>query len=47
MKKKTMKGKRLCPICDNEPDEDEDTCPEYGSYVEEPAYDAMDDEDEE
>jgi len=25
----------------------EDVCPECGSYVEEPAYDAMDDEDEE
>lgn len=45
-----MTGKRKkkrCPICDAELDEDEDICPECGSMVEEPAYDAMDDEDEE
>lgn len=45
-----MTGKRKkkrCLICDAELDEDEDICPECGSYIEEPCYDAMDDEDEE
>jgi len=36
-----------CQICDEELSEDEIICPSCGSYVEEPAYDAMDDEDEE
>jgi rRNA maturation endonuclease Nob1 len=39
--------KKRCPICDAELDEDADMCSECGSYVEEPAYDVMEDEDEE
>ena len=38
----TKRGKR-CPICDTELDEDEEICPECGSYVDEPAYDIEDD----
>lgn len=44
---KDMKKKKRCPECDSELDEDEDVCPECGCCLEEPAYDAMDDEDEE
>jgi predicted nucleic acid-binding Zn ribbon protein len=40
------KKKIHCPICDAEIDEDEVICPECGSYIQEPAYDAIDDEDE-
>jgi rRNA maturation endonuclease Nob1 len=38
------KRKKRCPICDAELDEDEDVCPNCGCYIEEPCYDAMDDE---
>jgi len=41
--KKDEKKKRVCPICDAEVDEDEDICPNCGSYIEEPAYDIEDD----
>ena len=40
------KEKRRCPICDTELDEDEEICPECGSYVDEPAYDMEDDMEE-
>jgi hypothetical protein len=38
--KKTRKGKRPYPICDNELDEHEDICSVCGSHSEEPVYDA-------
>jgi predicted nucleic acid-binding Zn ribbon protein len=38
--KKTRKGRRHCPICDNELDEDEDICSVCGSYFEETVCDA-------
>jgi rRNA maturation endonuclease Nob1 len=42
---KEKKKKRVCPICETELDEDEDICPNCGSYIEEPAYDLEDDLD--
>jgi predicted nucleic acid-binding Zn ribbon protein len=39
-----MNKKKRCPICGLEIEEDEDICPECGCYIDEPAYDAMDDE---
>jgi rRNA maturation endonuclease Nob1 len=44
---KQSKTKRRCPVCDSDLDEDEDICPNCGSYVEEPAYDIEDDLDSE
>ena len=38
--------KKRCPICDTELDEEEDICPECGCLIDEPAYDAMDDEED-
>lgn len=40
------KKKMRCPICDAEIDEDEVICPDCGSCIEEPAYDAIADEDD-
>jgi rRNA maturation endonuclease Nob1 len=44
MMSKDTKEKKRCPICDAELVEDEDICPECGSCIDEPAYDAIDDE---
>jgi transcription initiation factor TFIIIB Brf1 subunit/transcription initiation factor TFIIB len=44
---KDTKKKKRCPECDSEIDEYEYVCPECGCYIAEPAYDAMDNEDEE
>jgi len=36
----------ICPVCEHKNPEDEDICEECGSYSEEPAYDAIADEDD-
>jgi len=38
-----MNKKRKCPICDAEVDEDEEFCPECGTYLEEPTIGVEDD----
>ena len=46
MNRGRKKPQRTCPICGAELDENDDICPNCGSYVEEPCIDAEADADD-
>jgi uncharacterized membrane protein YvbJ len=44
--RKKVCGKRTCPICGHENPEDTEICEVCGAYREEPAYDALANEED-